>query len=511
MKKSVTSYFFNSYFSKLELSLQNYWVVLFFIFCFSSLASGQPLISEIKLSKDLKNISNLSGKLNDSVTFHLLINFQKKAALYDLTPYIVDAENRLDSIKKIYFKEKPNFESFFSDGKTLTLISQLNGKLMLISLDYEQKTSSQNYLEMRPDKILSYQDFCLVFQRPVVFDQINFTLIRSKDSVTNIRVGIKNKKQRSFFKDLFSGTGIVRAKDKVDFINDRIYNEKGSIKPIKGFWHQKRFVFFSNDKGNRNFINIFDIDTKGKLTERSLDISASSASFISHKALFFKDDLIFVFKIENKRGQLSIFDFKTLQLLKTFNYDNNSVDNFNEVVVNGNTISKENFNPRKFLRGFNAKAMNTYSPSAYLGVNQDRTSKNYLIEIGHVHGSTYHYPNGGNKWWQYDEFFNHNSEFRGAKGMNAGSFVSFGMGMIAMANQEEKMKGNYLKLQLDQNLNFTNKEFIPQFQYFERDKYEKKYNPDRKLKKYFFLPLKNDVRLISFNKSDNSYSIFSLD
>ncbi|MBL6666799.1 MAG: hypothetical protein ISP66_07355 [Flavobacteriaceae bacterium] len=89
--------------------------------------------------------------------------------------------------------------------------------------------------------------------------------------------------------------------------------------------------------------------------------------------------------------------------------------------------------------------------------------------------------------------------------------MSIGVGMIALSNMDNKMKGNYIKVQLDENMNFTETELISQFPFFDRLNYEKKYNNLRQLKNYFFIPMRQNIRLIKFNNKEKRYEILSLE
>lgn len=484
-------------------------LIIFFILWQPSLSYGQKLIAEIKLPEKTKNISNLSGKLNDSISFHLITNFHKKSNTYVLTPYFVDFENKLDSINSLFYRQKHQFSTFFSDGNVLSLLGQINDQTVLMSLDYKQKKVSQKYLDIRVDKVFSYKDFCIVFERPTSFKEINFALIKSKDSIVDFNLSLDDVKQKSFFKDLLSGTGIIYKPDKVDFINDKAYIEKGSVKPIKGFWSKNKIIFFSNSKSSRNLIDIFEIDLKGRLSERTLDILPSNTPFINQKSLFLIDDLIFVLIVHRKSLSLEVYNYDSLKKIKSFHYNKNSFFNINEIVINGNKVSFEDLKFNKFLRGFYAKAMNYYVPGAYIGVNKDISNKFYLVEMGHVHRNQFVNVNSLNSWLLYDEFRSKNGMSKDNQATMG--LISIGVGMIALSNMDNKMKGNYIKVQLDENMNFTETELISQFPFFDRLNYEKKYNNLRQLKNYFFIPMRQNIRLIKFNNKEKRYEILSLE
>ena len=68
-----------------------------------------------------------------------------------------------------------------------------------------------------------------------------------------------------------------------------------------------------------------------------------------------------------------------------------------------------------------------------------------------------------------------------------------------------------IKSKLDENINFTETELISQFPFFDRLNYEKKYNNLRQLKNYFFIPMRQNIRLIKFNNKEKRYEILSLE
>ena len=153
--------------------------------------------------------------------------------------------------------------------------------------------------------------------------------------------------------------------------------------------------------------------------------------------------------------------------------------------------------------------MNYYVPGAYIGVNKDISNKFYLVEMGHVHRNQFVNVNSLNSWLLYDEFRSKNGMSKDNQA--AMGLMSIGVGMIALSNMDNKMKGNYIKVQLDENMNFTETELISQFPFFDRLNYEKKYNNLRQLKNYFFIPMRQNIRLIKFNNKEKRYEILSLE
>ena len=456
----------------------------------------------------MKNTANLSGKLNSKVSFHLITNYSRKNKLHETTPYFIDKEGKIDSLNKFYHVKKPDFISFFINDDLLSIVEVLDTRTRVSFLDYKAKEVSQQFLTINADKVFSHNNFCLIIEKQYDnIDQINFSFVRNKDSLNKIEVLAQNKTQRVFFRDLVGFNDFLSPIAKSELINEEIYVNKGSIKPIQGFWNNNKLIFLSKDKNNNNTYNIFELDLNGNLTERHLNLK--SLSYIQKKAAFLKDNYIFVYFINNQEGRLVIYDFKTLEQVKSIPYSKLNFDTYNEVVVNGKKVSKDEFKINKFLNSFNSLIIGTtYAAQLYIGVNKDQGDENYIVEIGHVDKNIYRNLNAQNFWWQYDSFHT-NSFFANGGSLGTVGALSLGMSIIAEAFAEEKRKGNYFRVNFNESLDFSTQDFTPKHTYFDTNKYVDFYGEKIKLKNYFFMDFKEKVRFINYNKKEKKHEFFN--
>ena len=124
-----------------------------------------------------------------------------------------------------------------------------------------------------------------------------------------------------------------------------------------------------------------------------------------------------------------------------------------------------------------------------------------------------HY-NGANFWWNNSTYHANFSGQNippsyGPAGL-AGGMVSFGIGPIAAAAAEEKGKGNYFTLQLDNDLAFVKEDLETQYHFHDLKELENRYNNNNELKRHYFIPLENTVRLISYDRKIKKYDISTI-
>ncbi|TBN00925.1 hypothetical protein EYD45_13970 [Hyunsoonleella flava] len=468
-------------------------IISIFIILLSYLnVQGQKSIGEIKIEEKQKNVSNLSGALNDSISFHIIINKVKKE--YKSEIYFYNKSEQTKLIKLYKGPEKPIYVTFHVNDNNLTLIKESQNLSIIQDVNYLTEVTSSKPIYLKPENIFSHKN------RTFLIDEIKDRtrkIIQIK-SVEDIK--ITSYKAKNFFQlNLLNAIST----DKTEFVNDLQFVEKGSIKTYKAFYSNGNLVFVIDNK-KVGEINLVYFNESGDIRNQKIAIEESKK--IKKMNSFIKDNFLFTFYMNKELAYLLIHDVKTEKLVSEFKYDINSFGLYNKVIINGK-VSNNSFNTKKFFKSFFPQAIgSTYNAELYLGVNKS-TNGDYIVQIGHVDKNTYHNRSGNNYWWNYPAFgFNYNLS-------NGNTSVGFNPGAMSMvifeALSDNKRKGNYFELNLDSNFNHVGDTINPEYtSLLKSEEYIKRINITMKLKKHFFIPLKYSVRMINFNNKKESYEIF---
>mgnify|MGYP000250560283 FL=1 len=138
------------------LSRKNNFNLLFILI--SQFIFSQTQIDKINIdSKDIQ-VTNLSGKLNDSISFHLIINKFKHSTMHKSILYLYSKTKKVKTFPELITSEKPNFLSYHINQNTLTLIRNEHSKIEVIDYNYFKKGYIKSSFPFKVKTIASHNN-----------------------------------------------------------------------------------------------------------------------------------------------------------------------------------------------------------------------------------------------------------------------------------------------------------------------------------------------------------------
>lgn len=477
--------------------MKKYIKTLLFILVFQNFTSvlAQDLIGSLKINEGHKNITNLSGALTNTISFHLLINKIKSNSSYEATLAFFNEEQLVKSILVSSQKTKPIFLAFHSNDMVLTLIEKGDKKTIIHDIDYATEKITSTEINQNPKSIFSHKNITfIVFRKNKVL--LDLAFIKSSKDINRNTYVFNSKIEKIILNDINN--------KKTDFVDNTTYIDKGFINNLRAFYTAPDLIFIKDDKKNK-IVNIIKIEAKGNVNTKKINLNNKEK--IKKLNSFIVDNSLFTFSMENKFAYLSIFNLEDLKLLKKFTYTITDFGKTNKVVING-VDKSESFKPKPFFKSFFPQAVgSTYNAELYIGANKTINDQ-YIVQIGHVDKNTYRNNNSGNFWWNYPAF---NLNFNINNGSFSNSFNPAGVGMLIFNSlAENKRKGNFFEINLNTDLTPTNSPKELKYESFDIEKYKKRLKQLFKLNRYYLIPLKESVRFINFDKESNSYLIYNL-
>ena len=473
-------------------------ILIIFALAYSSILFSQDLIGEIKIEKGEKNITNLSGKLNDSISFHLIINKLTKTRKYKSELFFFNQKKQIKSTILELNKKKPNFITFHVNNDILTFTKELKSGVVVYDYNYTSEKLDSVKVSVRPKAVFPLNNVIYISDQLIKTSNIlRIIKIKTANDITNLLISPKTKDEISLLKNF-------KGKD-FDFINHNQFIEKGSIKKYKGFYNENDLIFTKDIKKQSKVI-LFTVNNVGKVTSKEFIIKQG----VKSKKLnsFIIDEKLFIFNMYRKKAYLHVYNIETSKLIKTFDYSAEKFGSFNKVVVNGNK-STTNYKPKKFYNSFFPQAIGSmYVAELYIGVNKSQTN-DYIVQIGHVDKNKFNNNSIGHDWWSYPAF---SINYSITNGSILGSFnpTATASLMIFDALAEIKRKGNYFEIDLEQNTLDKKTTQTPKFYHLDINKYNGRMNRLLKLNKYFYIEMKNHIRLINFDKISKKYKIYNI-
>ncbi|MEM6721071.1 MAG: hypothetical protein AAF611_17210 [Bacteroidota bacterium] len=470
-------------------------LTLLALFLNISYSHSQELIGEIAIAENHRNITNLSGALTNTISFHVLINKVKKEKSYETSITFFDQHKLTKIIPIGTQKKKPVFLAFHTNNRVLTLIESRKEKTIVHDVDYITGKIASTEIDKRTRSIFSHNNVTILVLNKSDF-LLDLAFVKSSQDIEKQRFAFKPGAEKSM---LFYITNVG-----TDFVDNTSFIDKGFINDVRGFYRNSSLTLIRDDKRNK-VINLMELAPKNVTKLRQVKLENEGR--IKKLNSFIIDDLLFVFAMERKIANLSIFNLETLELVKNFKYNTDDFGIVNKVVKNG--IDKTNsFQPKSFFKSYFPQAVgSTYNAELYVGVNKT-TDNAYIVQVGHVDKNTFRNSDAGNFWWNYPAF---GLNYDANAGNLSGGFNLAGAGMMIFeALAENKRRGNFFEINLDTNLESTNNTSELEFEYFDLEAYQDELVVNTELKRFFFIPLLDEVRCINFDKEKNKYLIYNL-
>lgn len=458
---------------------------------------SQKLLGEIKIGDNYRNITNLSGALNDSISFHLIINKNKEEKTFESTIYFFDSEGLTKEFKIGTDPDKPNYLTFHSNNDILTLTKSANEKTIIQDIDYANEKSNSTEINTGTYSVFSLPNmtFLVLGKNETLID---FAFVNSSIDVGRYFYQFNTKTEKGFLKNMDNNN--------MALVDETHFVDKGFIEDVKAFYRSPSLLLVQDDRKD-NVVNLLEMAPK--LTVQLRQIALDTHEKLKDLDSFLVDNLLFAFAMEKNEATLFIYDLETDKLIKTFEYNSDNFGIAHKVVVNGDDETNS-FNSRRFFKSFFPQAVGSvYNAELYIGVN--KTSQNgYVVQVGHVDKNTFRNANSGNFWWTYPAFgLNYNL----STGSLGGGFNPAGMSMMIFnALADNKRKGNYFELNLDSELNPVKE--TPELKFMDDtidlDLYEERLGKMFDLNNYFLIPMATEVRFINFDKKTDSYKVYSI-
>lgn len=455
----------------------------------NQLALAQKLIQTIPVEG--RNITNLSGAFNDSISFHIIINKIEK--MYHSKIYFLDKNQEISSFEIHNESAKPNYLCFHVNDDLITLISQTKDeKIIIEDVHYLNGKTSSSKINVRLSKILSHKHLTvLVGQKtnqsyPIVY-------IKNSSDYSGQVITPKNEIERKFLTSFAL---------KSEFINDKQFLSHGPILDYKGFFNGQDLVFV-NDRKSKGHTDILFYKPSGLIVHKSIPIQKKSG--LKKLSSFIKDSLLFSFRMYSEYSYLDIYDLNSQQKLKTFNYTKYYFGPHNKIVMRGKDIT-DDFLPKKFYKDFSPQTIGSvYLPALYVAVNKSNEN-DYILRIGHLDKNSYRNKTTNNFWWNNNAFMVVFDLKSGGALFNPAAFQM----AIFKAFADAKNTGNFFELHLDQSLNQIDD--FTTFEYYEIDEevYDNFLQYSMVFKHHFYIPQKDYVRFINYDKTLKEYKIYNL-
>jgi hypothetical protein len=464
-------------------------ILILIIIGINQTISSQDLIKSIPIEG--KNLTNLSGAVNDSISFHLIIN--KISNEYNSKIYFLNKNNEISNLEIYNEVNKPNYLTFHINDSTLTILREsTNKKIIVQDINYINRKTTFSEIPFEAKQIFSHKNITFIIGKKTNISYPFAFIKKASNTVAKI-ITPKTKLEKSFFSSL---------RKKSEFVNDKQFLANGPILDYKGFYNGEELIFTNEDK-KKGVTNILTIKPSGKINNQNIQVRNKNK--LKRLSSFVKDSLLFTFKMYKEESFFDIYKLNSLEKLKSFHYTKSEFGKHNKIIMRGKDITKS-FKPKKIYNDFTPQAIGSmYLPALNISVNKTIDNE-YLIRIGHLDKNSYNNKTTNNFWWNNNAYaLNYN--------LNSGAFSVNGAAaqmMIFKALADAKNTGNYFELNLNSSLEKIDSNNAYKYYDIDENIYNNRLKNIMNLERHFYIIQKEKIRLINYDKRLKTYNIYNL-
>ena len=449
-------------------------IVLFFLLLISTSLVANDTFT-YALEKHQKFEKTFSFDV-ENATIHLVIVKNKDTKKYDLIPFYMDGQQKVEQFKTSSFDDLPEIFSYHQNGDLVT-ISTIQDKFITV-LDYNVKNGSvieKTWETKEKSQIKFIDDKKTKYIESTDKETLELTTIINTEDVQTKKISVAKEFQKTI-KSIF--------KEPVSVVDNQDFVRHGAISEIQGYFNDDKIYFTLYNYFEKDIPEILTIDIdSGTITQTPIlqNVLEKPNDFNAHIV----DDKLFASFSTKEDLALQIYDAKTGVEIKSHT--------LNGALSEIKTIKSKRLAYLNKTKKFKNKTT--------ISVNKTQDN-NYAVVIDFVNRDTYHH----NDW-----FWLHNMMFNQQMMLNTGMPGGFGPkdfiteDIINYWAVEDSMP---LEFVLDTNFNLLPEHNgITQKDFVDKQKYAKQLAENKAVFNSSIGFLEDEYRYIYTNKDEDVVTI----
>ncbi len=331
-----------------------------------------------KLEEHYKVISTFSFEVNLNATVHLLTVKNRHSKKYEILPFLMDIDQKVERLKSISFKALPEIISYHWSNEVLTLITFHKNDLMIIDFSFNGGENTIRELKNfgQPQYVFTKANLTAFLVPNERRDKITITTVYNSNSVESNEIIVSDDLRKNI-RRVF--------RNQIEVINEPRYAKNSSISRIQAYYEDHTFYFVDN-LHYKDYLSVITIHQKEKNLITTMTISNSGVQKPVKRNSYIKDGKIFALFLNKSEFEVHIYDLLEAKRLKTLSLQS-------QLSKNPNIRSRVNL----YLKESN-KMKNT--PTIVIN---ETVSGNYEITVDFVNKNDYR--NDDSMWWFHNWWF----------------------------------------------------------------------------------------------------------
>ena len=261
----------------------------------------------------LKN--TISVKIAGQRSLHLAIAKNKNSNQYDVVPFVMNQNGKVNKLSTLSFEDEPELVSFHINDNQLTLINFQDDQLIIDDLDLDgipNKRKLINEIE-KPKNIITEDHETLFIKADRKENNLKVTRISNSENIQELNMQVPPDLQDKF-KHMFETNPQI--------INTAEFVKNGSICKLQAYYEKNKINLVFNEQQDDQNISLLSISLESDNNFELKNFKTPEMDKLKNSNSFLKEEQLFVINSSKEDIELNVFSTEKENLIMNLSLKN---------------------------------------------------------------------------------------------------------------------------------------------------------------------------------------------
>ena len=261
----------------------------------------------------LKN--TVSVKIAGQRSLHLAIAKNKNSNQYDLVPFVMNQNGKVNKLSTLRFEDEPELVSFHINDNQLTLINFQDDQLIIDDVDLEEGSTKRKLVNEveKPKNIITEDHETLFIKADRKENNLKVTRISNSENIQELNMQVPSNLQDKF-KHMFETNPQI--------INTAEFVKNGSIAKLQAYYGKNKINLVFNEQQDDQNISLLSINLEGDNNFELKNFKTPEMDKLKNSNSFLKEEQLFVINSSKEDIELNVFSTEKENLIKNLSLKN---------------------------------------------------------------------------------------------------------------------------------------------------------------------------------------------
>ncbi len=255
----------------------------------------------------LKN--TVSVKVAGQRSLHMAIAKNKNSNKYDVVPFLMNREGKVNELSILSFEDEPELVSFHINDDQLTLINFQDNQLIIDDLNLDGLSTKRKLVTdvEKPKNIITQDHETLLMKADRKENKLSITRISNSENINELNLEIPAELEDKFDQMFESNPQIIKTEEFV---------KNGSIANFQAYYSDNKINLVFNEEEDDQNISLLSVSLEGENNFELKEFKTPEMEKLKNSNSFLKNKQLFVLNSSKEDIELNVFNTEKENLLK---------------------------------------------------------------------------------------------------------------------------------------------------------------------------------------------------